>query len=160
MALAPDHYDKGVTDYLQHYEAFHNLCPAPFEGIADLLETLKIKGVRIAMVTGKGKHSTAISLKQFDLAHYFEFIETGMPSGPRKPEGIQLILDHFSDINKEEIIYVGDAPGDIIASRTAGVPVVAAAWAETAEPEKLIALQPDQIFYTVGEFITWLNARI
>jgi HAD superfamily hydrolase (TIGR01549 family) len=160
MALAPGHYDKGVTDYLQHYETFHDMCPTPFEGIADLLQTLKEKEVRIAMVTGKGKYSTAISLKQFGLENYFEFIETGMPSGPRKPEGIQLVLDQFSDLAKEEVIYVGDAPSDITASRKVGIPVIAAAWADTTEAEKLKELAPDEIFYTISDFAAWLNARI
>lgn len=160
MALAPDHYDNGVIDYLRHYEAFHEMCPAPFKGITELLQLLKEKGVRIAMVTGKGKYSTVISLKQFELESYFEFIETGMPSGPRKPEGIALVLSNFSNIDKAEIIYVGDAPSDITASRKVGVPVVAAAWAETAEPETLKELQPDEIFYTIAEFSTWLQNRI
>ncbi|HUP13684.1 MAG TPA: HAD family hydrolase, partial [Niastella sp.] len=154
MALAPNHYDKGVADYLQHYETYHEMCPSPFEGIEGLLKTLKEKGTRIAMVTGKGKYSTAISLKQFGLENYFEAVETGMPGGPRKPEGIQLVLNHFSDLAKEEIIYVGDAPGDITASRRVGIPVVAAAWAQTAEPEKLKELRPDEIFYTIADFAT------
>jgi HAD superfamily hydrolase (TIGR01549 family) len=160
MALAPDHYDRGVADYLQHYKTFHNMCPSPFEGIEGLLRTLKEKGVRIAMVTGKGKHSTAISLKQFGLKNYFEFIETGMPGGPRKPEGIQLVINHFWELSKEEIIYVGDAPSDITASRKVGVPVVAAAWAETAEPEILKEFEPDEIFYTTGDFSRWLIKKI
>jgi HAD superfamily hydrolase (TIGR01549 family) len=160
MALAPNHYDKGVADYLQHYETFHEMCPSPFEGIEELLRTLKEKSVRIAMVTGKGKYSTTISLKQFGLENYFEFIETGMPSGPRKPEGIQLVLNNFSDLAKEEIIYVGDAPSDIAASRRVGIPIVAAAWAETAEPEKLKELEPDKIFFSIADFATWLRAKI
>lgn len=160
MALAPNHYDKGVADYLQHYETFHEMCPSPFEGIEELLRTLKEKSVRIAMVTGKGKYSTTISLKQFGLENYFEFIETGMPGGPRKPEGIQLVLNNFSDLAKEEIIYVGDAPSDIAASRRVGIPIVAAAWAETAEPAKLKELEPDEIFFSIADFATWLRAKI
>lgn len=160
MALAPDHYDKGVADYLKHYETYHEMCSLPFAGIEELLQTLKEKGVRIAMVTGKGKHSTAISLKKFGLENYFEFIETGMASGPRKPEGIQLVINYFSDLNKEEIFYIGDAPSDITASRKIGIPVVAAAWAETAEPEKLEELRPDKIFYTITDFAEWLYKRI
>lgn len=160
MALAPNHYHKGIIDYLKHYELYHEMCPEPFRGIVELLQTLKEKGVRIAMVTGKGKHSTEISLKQFRLENYFEFIETGMPSGPRKPEGIQLVLDHFSELTKEEIIYVGDAPSDITASRKVGIPVIAAAWAETTEAEELKKLQPDEIFYAISDFAKWLNERI
>jgi len=159
MALAPDHYDKGVADYLHFYENLQGMCPVPFEGMKELLQTLHEKGVRIAMVTGKGKHSTVISLKHFELTHFFEAIETGSPKGARKAEGIQIILDGLRGINNDEVIYVGDAPSDIIASRKAGIPVVAAAWAGTAEPEKLKALHPDELFYSIKGFAAWLIAR-
>jgi phosphoglycolate phosphatase-like HAD superfamily hydrolase len=160
MALAPGHYDKGVASYLRYYESLHDMCPMPFVGMKELLQNLQEKGIRIAMVTGKGKHSTAISLKHFELTQYFEAIETGSPKGARKAEGIQLILDGLTGIQKEEVIYVGDAPSDIIASRKVGIPVVAAAWAGTAEPEKLQELHPDQLFYSINEFADWLMENV
>jgi phosphoglycolate phosphatase-like HAD superfamily hydrolase len=160
MALAPEHYEKGISSYLKFYKQLHIMCPAPFDGIEDLLITLKNKSVRIAMVTGKGKHSTEISLEQFGIAQYFEAIETGIASGPRKAEGIQNILDLFKDIHKNEVIYVGDAPSDITASRKVGVPVVAAAWAESAEPANLKKLLPDMFFDNIKDFSDWLIARI
>lgn len=160
MALAPDHYDKGVADYLHYYEKLHPTCPVPFEGIEAMLQTLQRKSIRIAMVTGKGEHSTAISLKYFGLTSYFPLIQTGSPKGARKREGIQAILNDWSGIKKEEVIYVGDAPSDIKASRQAGVPVVAAAWAATAGPEPLQALSPDAMFYTIPDFTEWLYKRI
>ena len=122
------------------------MCPVPFNGIEEVLETLKNKGVHIAMVTGKGKQSTDISLKHFELTHFFELIETGSSTGARKAEGIELILDWLKGIKKEEVVYVGDAPSDIIASRKVGISVVAAAWADTAEPEKLIELKKMNCF--------------
>ena len=160
MALAPNHYDKGVSDYLHFYELLHEMCPVPFDGIKEVLETLKSKGVHISMVTGKGKHSTNISLKYFDLTHFFEIIETGSPSGARKAEGIQIILNLLKDIKSNEVIYVGDAPSDILASRKVRVPIVAAAWADTAEPEKLKELQPDALFYTIKDFKNWLVGKL
>ncbi len=84
MALAPAHYQQGIADYLYYYDQLHSSCPAPFEGIRELLQNLQDRGIRLAMVTGKGKHSTAISLRYFDLASFFEIIETGSPNGPRK----------------------------------------------------------------------------
>jgi phosphoglycolate phosphatase-like HAD superfamily hydrolase len=160
MALAPDHYDKGVADYLHFYEDLHDMCPESFDGIKQLLTELKNKKVRIAMVTGKGKYSTDISLQKFKLLPFFEIIETGVPAGPRKAEGIQAVLDFFNDVPKDEIIYIGDAPSDITASRKAGITVVAAAWAETTEPEKLIALHPDELFFTIKDFASWLYGKI
>lgn len=160
MALAPGHYEKGVEDYLNFYESLHGMCSTPFNGIEALLQTLKNKDVSIAMVTGKGKHSTNISLNYFGLTNYFEMIETGSVKGPRKTEGIQNVIDYFRPITVNEMIYVGDAPGDIIASRQVGIAVIAAAWAATAEREKLIVLKPDEIFHTINEFTDWLLERI
>lgn len=160
MALAPAHYDKGVANYLHYYEQLHNMCPIPFEGMKEILQALKNEGVRIAMVTGKGKHSTDISLRHFELTHFFEMIETGSPKGARKAEGIQIILDGLTDIKKDEIIYVGDAPSDITASKEVGISVVAAAWADTAEREKLQEMKPDELFYTIKAFEDWLLDRI
>lgn len=160
MALAPDHYDKGVSDFFKNYEQLHDMCPIPFEGMTQLLQTLKDRDVHISLVTGKGKLTTDISLKYFDIAHFFEKIETGSPRGARKVEGIQNILDSLPGISKDEVIYVGDFPSDIVASRKAGIPVVAAAWAETAEPKKLLELHPDELFYTIQDFSDWLREKI
>lgn len=156
MALAPDHYEKGISAYLEYYNDLHDMCPTPFDGIKELLQTLKSKGIRIAMVTGKGEHSTAISLKYFGLQNFFEITETGSPKGARKAEGIQLVLDELKDVEKEEVIYVGDATSDIIACKKVGIPVIAAAWADTAEPAKLNELEPNHIFYNVTDFSKWL----
>lgn len=160
MALAPTHYEEGVTAYLKHYEALHQMCPNPFEGIRELLVVLQNRLIRLAMVTGKGKFSTDISLKYLGLDHFFEMIETGWVNGPRKADGIQNVLNQWVDIKKDEVLYIGDAPSDIEASRKVGIPVIAAAWAETAEPEKLKPLQPDEIFYSVRDFDNWLLTKI
>jgi len=159
-ALAPDFYDKGVANYLTQYTALHDMCPAVFDGTPQILETLKSKGIRTAMVTGKGKASADISLQRFGITKYFELLETGIRTGPSKPQGIQSILNKWNDLNKDEVIYIGDAPSDVTACREVGIPIVAAAWAETAEPEKLIPLHPDELFYTVDDFAEWLYGKI
>ena len=160
MALAPDFYENGVQDYLNYYETLHHLCPVAFEGIAELLLLLQSRHVRLAMVTGKGRLSTGISLKKFELTDFFELIETGSPSGPRKAEGIVAVLSQWTEITRDEVLYVGDAPADIEASRKAGILVIAAAWAPTAEPQKLLPLNPDEIFYSVADFKEWLTDRV
>ena len=70
------------------------------------------------------------------------------------------ILDCLSNVRKEEVIYVGDAPSDIIASRKVGVPVIAAAWADSAETEKLEELKPDEMFYSIKDFSNWVSNKI
>ncbi|WP_442591927.1 HAD family hydrolase [Pedobacter sp. AW31-3R] len=106
--------------------------------------------------TGKGKHSTEISLRHFSLTKYFSIIETGSPSGPRKVQGIESVLHQWSDIHKSEVVYIGDAPSDITACRQVGIPVVAAAWADSAEPKILQAMRPDALFLNIEDFRIWL----
>lgn len=156
LALAPNDFDKGVEGYLKFYENLHHMCLAPFDGMKEILVELQKRNIHISMVTGKGKLSAAISLEKFELTQFFEQVETGIKAGPSKPDGIQRIINQLTNLKKEEIIYIGDAPSDIDACRKVGIPIIAAAWAETAEPEKLIALNPDQLFYSVSDFREWL----
>lgn len=160
MALAPGYYEQGMVAYLHHYEQLHDMCGAAFAGMEPILKKLQEQAVRIAMVTGKGHRSTDISLKYFGLDSYFELVETGSPAGPKKIAGIDAVLNCLNGVNREEVIYVGDAPGDIIAAKENNIKVIAAAWAETAEPEKLIPLSPDKIFYSVQDFANWLFSKI
>lgn len=159
-ALIPDKYDQGISDYLYNYEELHKKWPKPFDGIISLLNDLKRRNIKIAMVTGKGKRSTNITLQKFGITHLFEKIETGHIGGARKPEGIKAVLDYFHELNKDEIVYVGDAPNDIIACNQVGISVIAAAWAETAEPERLSELKPDEIFYSIDDFTNWINSNV
>jgi len=157
--LIPAQEEEGVKQYLQHYQQLHYRCPVAFDGIADLLNFLSSKGIQLAMVTGKGIHSTRISLNQFDLEKYFEILETGSPNGPNKVAGIKNVLNKLNaDIN--ESIYVGDAPSDIKYCKEIGIPIAAAAWAETTNAEELKSLNPDWLFYTVSDFKTWLSNHL
>lgn len=158
-SIAPDNYKKGTADFLRLYKELHDMCQHPFDGIEELLTTLKSKGVKLAIATGKGKETIDFSLQRFNLTGFFNKIEAGSPNGSRKIEAIHLILNSFS-LKKEEVIYIGDSAGDITESREAGIGVVAAAWAETAKVDKLKEVQPNEIFYTVSDFSKWLYARI
>ncbi|HSB93226.1 MAG TPA: HAD family hydrolase [Flavitalea sp.] len=151
MALAPLHYEAGIKGYLEQYEQLHSMCPDPFDGIRELLQKIKSGSSRLAMVTGKGKYSTNISLEAFDLDDVFEIIETGAPHGPRKAEGIMAVLESWDVKDKSTILYVGDAPGDIIAARKAGIPIAAVTWASTTNRDELIAMQPDYLLDSVNQ---------
>lgn len=156
LALIPHRYEQGVADYLFHYRNLHGLCAQPFEGMLEILQYIKSKGLRIALVTGKGERSTEITLDVFRIKHFFDAIETGSPNGPRKVEGIRNVLKHMGVVPHESI-YVGDAPSDITSSREAGVPVISAAWAETADPDQLAAMNPNKLFSSVSEFKQYLE---
>lgn len=159
-SLAPDDYKKGLADFKRIYKESHDMCPRLFDRMTELLTTLKSKGVKLAVATGKGKELTDFTLQYYKLTDFFEIIETGSPKGSRKIEAINLILDSWPSVQKEEVIYVGDSPGDTKESHEAGIAAVAAAWAETAKPDKQKEQKPDEMFYSVKDFAEWLEGKI
>lgn len=158
-ALIPEYYQEGVEQYLYHYKALHEECSKPFEGIVNIIRELKKKGILIAMVTGKGKKSTDITLEHFEIADLFEWIETGSISGNRKCDGISCVLNHFK-IKPEEAYYIGDAPSDIVAARQVGVRMISAAWSEMINLGELKRLKPDKLFGTIKEFDEFCKIKI
>jgi len=160
MKFNPPDMKKANADFMRYYKSLHEeICPKTFDGIKELLDTLKNKGVCLAISTGKGQDTTEFSLCLFDIIKYFDKIEKGSPKGSRKPEAIQEIVNAFG-VEKGEVLYVGDSPGDIKESHNAGIHVAGAAWAETTDKEKLEKEKPDAIFDSVKDFAEWLYERI
>lgn len=158
-ALVPDQYEAGLADYRRHYESLHGGWPEPFPGMAALLSDLKGRGVHLAMVTGKGAESTAVTLRRYGLESAFEAVETGDPNGPRKAACIKRILTNWK-MDPAEAVYVGDAPSDVTASREAGVAIIGAGWAETTDRALLAAEHPDVLLGSIGELKDWLDAHL
>ena len=158
-ALIPDHFTEGVEKYIEFYKERHSNWPKPFEGIVETLHHLKEKGCYIGLVTGKGLRSTQITLETYNLADFFDCIKTGSIRGPVKKERIEEVISE-TQFDRSEILYAGDAPSDIIASKACGIKVVAAAWAPTSDFHNLLSMQPDYIFDTIQGFRDFADIQI
>ena len=158
-ALISEHYEEGLANYRRSYEELHEQYPHPFDGIKDIIENLKSKGMIVGIVTGKGRQSADITLRRYGMEGLFDAIEAGSPNGPRKPEGLAALLKRFG-LSPDEAVYVGDAPSDITASNEAGVPVISAAWASTAETDVLKQMNPNATFESVEAFGVYIQKFI
>ncbi len=158
-ALIPEHFDEGIERYLKYYKQLHDLCPKPFDGMIDILEFLKTKGIIMALITGKGRRSADITLPIFNIESYFAAVETGTPAGLKKIEDIKKLLKQFN-LAPDEVIYVGDLQSDIQAAREAGIFIISAAWAETADREALLRLNPDATIKTIEEFDMYIKSVV
>ncbi|MBI2115168.1 MAG: HAD family hydrolase [candidate division NC10 bacterium] len=157
--LVPDHWQACLDTYLAAYEEESARRARLFPGIETALRLLSERGVVLAIATGKGAHSAAISLRHLNLAKHFDVVETGSPEGGVKPGSIRKILGKWG-APPHEVAYVGDAPSDIEAAVEAGVIPLAAAWATTSSAEGLGALGPLETFRSVGSFIAWIDANV
>jgi phosphoglycolate phosphatase/pyrophosphatase PpaX len=149
--LVPDHADKCLEGYLTWYRRLHpSMCPHPFDGIRELFDELKVQGILLGLVTGKGPKSLNITLEFFGFDNVFDAVETGSPYKANKPECLRNILQKF-DLQPQETVYIGDAPSDILATREVSIPIFSAAWAQTTNLEKLQPLKPDYIVFSIEE---------
>jgi pyrophosphatase PpaX len=154
--LVPDRWQACLRTYLDTYEKVHVRYAQPFPGIEGALQLLRQRDVALAIVTGKGAHSAAISLRYLGLAHYFDAVETGSVEGAVKPLAIQKVVATW-DVPLRQVAYVGDSAYDMEAAQEAGVIPLGAAWATTSDADSLNALIPLATFRSVESFIKWID---
>ncbi|MFD1143180.1 HAD family hydrolase [Larkinella insperata] len=158
-SLIPDRFDEGLSAYHEYYTSYHSEVPTLFEGVEELLALLRQRGVRLALVTGKALKSALISLDFYRIKDCFEQIGHGDLTKGHKAKNIRRILTEWG-LEPDEVVYVGDAPSDITACREAGVAIVSAAWAATAEPDLLRSMEPDALLFSVPDLQRWLEAKL
>ncbi len=154
--LVADQWEQCLEVYLANYNREHVNCRNPFPGIDSALMFLKACGVRLAIVTGKGKYSTIISLNYFGLEDTFDVVEVGSEKGAIKPVSIQRVLDRWGFL-PDQVAYVGDASYDMQAAKEVGLIALGAAWAETANIESLERENPTAIFTSIKAFTEWVK---
>jgi pyrophosphatase PpaX len=149
--LAQDQVPEAMDDLCGFYGAHHASMAGVHPGIPELLCFLKERGIRLAVFTGKGNRTTAITLAALGLAERFEMVVSGSDVTRHKPdpEGIAKVLDAFG-IPAERVLMVGDAVSDIRASRSAGVRAAAVLW-DSVDRTRVLDAGADLVFHTVAE---------
>jgi phosphoglycolate phosphatase-like HAD superfamily hydrolase len=156
--LVPSDWQRCFERYLDEYTKRHVVCSKPFAGIEDILVFLRQKGVRLAIVTGKSPRAVAITLRNVNIAHYFDALETGSAEAGTKPIAIQRLAARWG-IEPSRVAYVGDAKTDMEAANTAGVLAVGAAWSPATNSKVLNESGAAVIFNEVESFEAWLRSQ-
>ena len=154
------HDAEGATeDFLAEYARQHAGLARPFEGIIELLDTLRKRGVACAVVTGKGARSAAVSLDLLGLQRYFTAVEAGSPGGAIKPEAMRRVLAAWG-IAPDHVAGIGDTPSDVRAARDVGIVPLGAAWANGTDADALRSAAPEALFERVTDAHAWLLKRL
>ncbi len=87
-----------------------------YDGIPELLSTLKKKGKRIVLATSKPEEFAVTILKHFDLYRYFDFVAGASMDETRnkKPDVISYALENLGFPDTKEILMVGDREYDVL----------------------------------------------
>ncbi|MBR9680844.1 MAG: HAD-IA family hydrolase [Candidatus Altiarchaeota archaeon] len=145
-----DHRNLNYTEYINKKGL-----PA-IEGIFSVIENLS-KKFRLAIVSSNHKRVISHQLKEYGLREAFQLIvgqEDRLENKP-SPDSLIFCMERMQS-SREESIYIGDMVTDILAARSAGIPVLAVTWGWQSE-EKLSAENPNWIArvpHEIQEIIT------
>jgi pyrophosphatase PpaX len=157
--MVPKHWQAALDYYHQTYERLHDECNAPFSGITDILQLLDNRGIKMAVVTGKGLHTATYTLQYLGIDKYFEFVEAGKEDALVKASAMRKILNSWQ-MRPQDAAYIGDSASDVEQSAEAGVLPLAAEWAATATIHLLEEVKPYASFRTVESFLGWCEKNI
>ena len=116
--------------YALYREIFRENCMyrvRPYEGIPELLATLKVQHVKIAVLSNKPHAETVNVVETLYGKGYFDVIEgqkEGLAIKP-SPDGVFRILERLS-LGAEDLLYLGDTATDMKTGKGAGAFTVGA----------------------------------
>lgn len=129
-------YDRYMGDDRSRYRDFERsfmsvvmsdayLGAPPFPETARVLESLRVRGKRIGVVSGKKAYKIVNLLRANGLDGYPETVVGFDETERHKPFPDPILRGmSFFDVPKDETVYVGDSPNDALAAEAAGVDCV------------------------------------
>ena len=155
---SPELTAKVLEKYAPYYDSHCDILTAPYEGIVPLMEELKARGVKQAVISNK--QDTAV--KPLAEKHFPGLLETAVGESAtvrRKPnpDAVTAALEYMK-VDRTEAIYVGDTEVDIQTAVNAGMECASVGWGFRSV-EQLRQAGAERIFETPEELGRYLLAE-
>ena len=157
--LFPQHTQEATKHYMDYYHSNVTKLGHLFEGVPELLEALKSKGLLLALLSDKGTVYGNRELSNTEIAGRFDvvrFRDKGKRYKP-SPQGLRQVINQLS-VGLEEVLYVGDSPVDVQCAQRAGVVSAAALWGSVSV-EQVLKEGPDYVFRSVPDALAALTTQ-
>lgn len=118
-----EEYVKKYREYYADKGIYQNIV---YDGIEEMLKTLKANGKRIVLATSKPEKFAKIILDHFKLSEYFDFVAGALMSNSRtdKAEVIEYALESIGNPKKDTVIMVGDRLHDVEGAAKCGIKTI------------------------------------
>ena len=148
--LTGDSFGRAVAGARQRYGDHVADLSRPYPEVAETLEALAAKGVRMGVCTNKPEDASRRLLDALGLARWLPVVVGGDTLDVRKPDPAmaRAVLDALGAA-VDEALAVGDSATDVALARAAGLPVVLVDYGYTAKPAH--SLGADAVISRFGE---------
>lgn len=142
----PERLEASCEDFFSCYDTLHDRMVRTFHGVDRVIRDAHAGGLRLGLITNKGRRTTEITLRKCGLDQWLGAVITGEDAPAPKPDpgGIRLALARLG-VAPGDALFVGDAPSDIVAGQRAGVRTCAVTWGRVNETAELLAAEPDHV---------------
>ena len=147
--------DKVLAAYAPYYDAHCDILTAPYDGIVPLMQKLRGRGVKLAVISNK--QDTAVkplAEKYFPGLLEIAVGESAEVRRKPNPDAVLAALRHIG-VEREDAIYVGDTEVDLQTARNAGMECASVDWGFRTR-EQLVEIGAEHIFGTVQELEEYL----
>ncbi len=129
--LASDnaYVEECVTQFRRYYVENIDRYTLPYEGMHELLCSLRREGVAVAVASNKFQHGTDRLVAKFFGDIDFVAIEGNREGAPLKPDpAILHNILNIAGVEPTKAVMIGDSGIDIQTAQAAGIDVIAVAW--------------------------------
>lgn len=152
--IDPSRAEKWVEQYRVWNNEHHDSLVEEFDGVKTALKILHEKGIRLAIVSTK-RYDTL--LKGIRLLGIEDLIEVVVSMDDVKyvkpnPEPILLALEKMQ-LEKENVLMIGDNSHDILGGKNAGVKSAGVSWSIKGEAF-LMQFKPDYMLHQMSDLFT------
>lgn len=142
--------------YQFYYHRDHDRYTSLFPGTLPLLDRLKEKGIRMGIVTSKGKPGASRTIAFTGIQPYMDIVITAHDVIKHKPEPEPLLNAlNYLGIKAVHSILVGDSRFDILTGKNAGSRTLGVTWG-LGRREELEQLEPDGLIDRWEDLIEYL----
>ena len=147
--------EKVLKLFDEYYGEHMHDTTKPYDGIYELIKKLKIKNIKLAVVSNKPDEFAGETVNRY-FGNEFEITYGQRPNHAVKPDPktVYEVMEYLN-VTKEECIYVGDSDVDMKTAQNAGVKSIGVAWGFRGE-EELKSAGADYIIRTPQELVNLL----
>lgn len=114
---------KWVDTYREFYRHEGEEKSYPFDHVKEVLDNLHSSGKIIIIISNKGKEAITSALEKFELKQYVSLVIGDTKGLKKKPDSMiydKIIKPTFDEVNKDEILVVGDTSADLLFAKNIG----------------------------------------
>lgn len=123
------HIEEAMEIYGRIFKVNCTYHVAPYDGIVEMLKTLKDAGIKLAVLSNKPHLQTVDVVAGFFEEGMFAHVQGQQEGVPRKPDptAVLLIAEKLC-VDQSECVYIGDSDVDMQTGNAAGMETVGVTW--------------------------------